>query len=132
MASEIKSIVLNANLYDIKDTKARLDIAEETANRESADNKLQADIANISSLAITPASNLNFSLVNENVNRVLFNSFTSTTKNAPVATAGFVMTHCISTTSAVQTAYCGKQIFTRTLSGTTWSDWVAMWNTEES
>ena len=131
MTSEIKSIVFNEALYDIQDTKARLDIAEETANRKSTDNELQTAIANISSLALTPASNLNFSLVNENVNRVLFNYFTSTTENVPVATTGFVITHCISTTSAVQTAYCGKQIFTRTLSGTTWSDWVAMWNTEE-
>lgn len=45
MASEIKSIALNATLYDIKDTKARLDIAEETTNRESAINELQTAIA---------------------------------------------------------------------------------------
>lgn len=41
MISEIKSIVLNDTLYDIKDTKARLDTTEETANRTSADNELQ-------------------------------------------------------------------------------------------
>ena len=122
----------NDNLYDIKDTKARTAISEETANRESADNELQTAIDNVSSLALIPVSNLNFSLNNENVNRVLFNYFTSATENTPVATTGFVMTHCISTTNASQLALCGKQTFTRTYSNGTWSDWVAMWNTEES
>ena len=89
-------------------------------------------ISSASSLALTSASNLNLSLVDGNVNRVLFHYFASNATNAPVATAGFVITHCMSTTSAIQIAYCGTQIFTRTLSGTTWSAWNAMWNTEES
>ena len=89
-------------------------------------------ISSASSLALTSASNLNLSLTDGNVNRVLFHYFASTATNAPVAAAGFVITHCMSTTSAVQTAFCGTHIFTRTLSGTTWSAWVAMWNTQES
>ena len=94
-----------------------------------------ANISNISkanSLALPTITNLNVTIDSSNVGRLYTHSFASTATNAPVATDGFVMTHYISTTSAMQTAYCGKQIFTRELSGTTWSTWTAMWNTEES
>ena len=94
-----------------------------------------SNISNISkanSLALPAIIDLNVTVNSSNVGGLYTHSFASTATNAPVATAGFVMTHCMSTTSAMQTAYCGKQIFTRTLSGTTWSAWSAMWNTEES
>ena len=94
-----------------------------------------ANISNISkanSLALPAIIDLNVTVNSSDVGRLYTHSFASTATNAPVATAGFVMTHCMSTTSTMQTAYCGKQIFTRTLSGTTWSAWSAMWNTEES
>ena len=110
---------------------AKLKGIEEGAQIDTV-NARNIAISRASSLALTSASNLNLSLADENVNRVLFHYFASTATNAPVATAGFVITHCMSKTSAVQIAFCGKQIFTRTLSGTTWSAWNAMWNTEES
>ena len=91
-----------------------------------------SDISKANSLALPAITNLNVTIASSNVGRLYTQSFASTATNAPVATDGFVMTHCMSTTSAMQTVYCGKQIFTRTLSGTTWSAWTAMWNTEES
>ena len=63
---------------------------------------------------------------------VTMNTFTSSAINAPVATDGLVITHHLSSTKATQLALCGAQLFTRKLSGTTWSAWTAMWNTEES
>ena len=91
-----------------------------------------ANISNISntskanSLTLPAITDLNVTIASSNVGRLYTQSFASTATNAPVATDGFVMTHYISTTSAMQTAYCGKQIFTRELSGTTWSAWTAM------
>ena len=63
---------------------------------------------------------------------VTMNTFTSEAINAPIATDGLVITHHLSSTRATQLALCGVQLFTRKLSGTTWSAWNAMWNTEES
>ena len=63
---------------------------------------------------------------------VTMNTFTSSAINAPVATDGLVITHHLSSTKATQLALCGAQLFTRTYSNSTWSAWVAMWNTEES
>lgn len=110
---------------------------QEKQTRENEIEQLSNTIEQLSNtiancLALPAITNLNITITSSGVGRLYTQSFASTATNAPVATAGFVMTHCMSTTSAMQTAYCGKQIFTRTLSGTTWSAWVAMWNTEES
>ena len=75
MVSEVKSIVLNNTLYDIKDTKVRLDIAEETANRESADNELQTAIAEETANRESADNELQTSIDNVSslvINRVLF------------------------------------------------------------
>ena len=57
---------------------------------------------------------------------VTMNTFTSSAINAPVSTDGLVITHHLSSTRATQLALCGAQIFTRTYSNSTWSDWTAM------